>query len=95
MDILRQRLQQAIEEGANLTIETSNETWLGTPIYLDKEWIEVLVVSVGDNDGKIEGEHQAWLIRLDRIEAIAAPAERWNARRLAEIPTLGKESPRE
>lgn len=88
MSILRQRLQQALDEGSSLTLETNGETWIGSPTYLDDEWVEILCVTTFDYDGAVKGKRQAWLIRLDRIDAIAAPCETWDMERFGELPTV-------
>lgn len=95
MDILRQRLQEALEENRKIDVCTGNSGWIGVPTYVDDEYVEVLSVIASKEGEGAECTVTRWIVRINKIHALAILPEVWDAKRLAEIPTLGKESPRE
>lgn len=95
MSILRKRLQQALEYGLKVKVQTTGSGWTGIPTHLDDEFLELSFISVTTEESGVEAASTAWILRLSAIEAIALATEVWDINRLSEIPTLGKELPRE
>ncbi len=93
MSILRKQLEQALLECSPVTIKASGEIWYGRPTYLDDEWVEILCISTDKHEGEVKAQSQTWLIKLDRISAIAKPSEIWNSKRFNEIQSTEKGLP--
>lgn len=82
-NLLYQRLEDALQQGRKLWIETNNDSFSGIPIHLDREFVELLsLTGPEEEDGDDESyKSTTWLIRLAQIEAVAYPTEHWPAER--------------
>jgi hypothetical protein len=85
-NLLHSRLEEALQHGSNVWLETNSDSFSGVPIHLDKEFVELLALSIPDDE---DSEHcstpykrTTWLIRLSSIEAVAYPTESWSKDRL-------------
>lgn len=88
MSILRQRLQQALDEGKRVDLCTGNSGWVGLPIYLDDEHVELLAVITHKDGESVECNVTSWIVRIDKIHALSIITEAWDIKRLNEIPTI-------
>ncbi|MBE9115146.1 hypothetical protein IQ249_04460 [Lusitaniella coriacea LEGE 07157] len=94
-NLLYQRLEDALQEGNKIWLETNNDSFAGTPVHLDEEFVELLALSVATN-GELKDEsyqRTTWLIRLDCIAAVAYPTEHWSKTRLESLLTEKEKSP--
>ncbi|MDY6781116.1 MAG: hypothetical protein SW833_00930 [Cyanobacteriota bacterium] len=85
-DLLHSRLEEALQHGSNVWLETNSDSFSGVPIHLDQEFVELLALSIPEDE---DLEHTStpyrrttWLIRLSSIEAVAYPTESWSKDRL-------------
>ncbi|NJK27736.1 MAG: hypothetical protein HC925_03275 [Coleofasciculaceae cyanobacterium SM2_3_26] len=93
-NLLYQRLLESLNRGCQVQIETHDNTYYGIPIYLDREFVEILEMSPSDetyeefefdSDEENVADRLSWLIRLSAISAIAYPAEHWLRDRLERL----------
>lgn len=49
-NLLQRRLEDALEQGDSIWIETSSDSYEGIPIHMDEEFVELLVLATDDND---------------------------------------------
>lgn len=93
MDILRKRLQQALDEGRRVDICTGSSGWVGLPIHLDDEYVELIAFTTEkEEDEAAEYDVTNWIVKIDQIHAFAIVTETWDSKRLNSIPTIGDES---
>lgn len=83
-NLLYSRLEDALQQGSKVWIETNNDSYAGIPLHIDSEFIEILALSVSDDDDFEDTLYKrtTWLIRLSSIEAVAYPTEQWSKDRL-------------
>ncbi|MGA7952543.1 MAG: hypothetical protein WCA07_03385 [Gloeobacterales cyanobacterium] len=92
IDLLYQRLNEALQQGSKLHIETVNDSYTGTPVHLDPKFIEIVIFSSShDDEGDEFHKRTAWLIRLSHISAIAYPTEAWSKERLEDLIKIEKQ----
>ncbi len=89
-DLLHQRLEEALQNGDKVWIETNNDSFAGIPIRLDHDFVEILTLSSTEDEEEEEPEdpgykRTTWLIRLAGIEAVAYPTEHWSKDRLEHL----------
>jgi|GEM_PF-1243497 len=95
-NLLYRRLEDALQQGRKVWLETNNDSFSGIPIHLDREFVELLSLAGPDEDESDDSSYKSttWLLRLARIEAIAYPTEHWPAERfdnlLAEDGTISE-----
>lgn len=82
--LLYQRLKTAMQDGIKVWFETRDKSYFGIPIGLDCDYVEVLILVPGSDDGASEYIFQrvTWVVRLSSISAIAYPSEYWSTDRL-------------
>jgi hypothetical protein len=82
--LLYQRLKNALDEGMKVWFETRDKSYFGIPISMDRDFVEILVLSPGSDDDNLSYAFQrvTWLIGLKSISAIAYPSEYWSTSRL-------------
>jgi hypothetical protein len=86
IDLLYQRLEEALQGGSKIHLETVNDSYTGTPVHLDHKFVEIVIFSSSrDDDGDECHKRTAWLIRLSHISAIAYPTEAWSKERLEDL----------
>ncbi len=91
-NLLHQRLEEALQNGDKVWIETNNDSFAGIPIRLDSEFVEILTLSSTVDEEEQDDpayKRTTWLIRLACIEAVAYPTEHWSKDRLETL--LGDE----
>ncbi|MBD2576628.1 hypothetical protein H6G50_02865 [Oscillatoria sp. FACHB-1406] len=85
-NLLYRRLEEALQHGSNVWLETNSDSFSGVPIHLDREFVELLALSVPEDEEpespSIPYRRTTWLIRLCSIEAVAYPTEHWSRERL-------------
>lgn len=88
-NLLYWRLEEALQQGSKVWIETNNDSYAGIPLHLDSEFIEILALSVSEDEDFEETMYKrtTWLIRLSSIEAVAYPTEQWSKDRLETLLT--------
>lgn len=88
-NLLCWRLEEALQQGSKVWIETNNDSYAGIPLHLDAEFIEILALSASDDDDLEDMLYKrtTWLIRLSSIEAVAYPTEQWSKDRLESLLT--------
>jgi len=87
-NLLHQRLEEALQNGDKVWIETNNDSFAGIPIRLDGDFVEILTLSSTTDDDEPEDpgyKRTTWLIRLACIEAVAYPTEHWSKDRLENL----------
>ncbi len=89
--LLFQRLTEAIHQSQEIWIELDSDSFSGTPLALDQEWLELMVLV---RDEEEPAYHRTvWLIRLDAIVSVAYPTQSWSQERLeALLPSEKPES---
>lgn len=95
-NLLYRRLEEALQHGNSVWLETNSDSFSGIPIHLDKEFVELLALSIPDDDdsehSSIPYKRTTWLIRLSSIEAVAYPTENWTKDRLETLLGEAEES---
>lgn len=86
MSILRQRLQQALNDGRKVNLCTGSCGWIGLPTYLDDEYVELSAVIASTSGEGVECSVTNWIVRIDKIHAMSIFTEVWDVRRLNELP---------
>ncbi|MEC4802738.1 MAG: hypothetical protein SAJ12_03930 [Jaaginema sp. PMC 1079.18] len=88
-NLLGWRLEEALQQGSKVWIETNNDSYAGIPLHLDAEFIEILALSVSEEEDFEDTLYKrtTWLIRLSSIEAVAYPTEQWSKNRLETLLT--------
>jgi transcriptional regulator with GAF, ATPase, and Fis domain len=88
-NLLYWRLEEALQQGSKVWIETNNDSYAGIPLHLDSEFIEILALSVSEDEefDEMMYKRTTWLIRLSSIEAVAYPTEQWSKDRLETLLT--------
>ncbi|MDY7015483.1 MAG: hypothetical protein SVX43_18185 [Cyanobacteriota bacterium] len=85
-NLLHSRLEEALQHGSNVWLETNSDSFSGIPIHLDKEFVELLALSIPEDEDSDRAstpyKRTTWLIRLSSIEAVAYPTESWTKDRL-------------
>ncbi|NJK99947.1 MAG: hypothetical protein HC838_14400 [Spirulinaceae cyanobacterium RM2_2_10] len=87
-NLLHQRLEEALQNGDKVWIETNNDSFAGIPIRIDSDFVEILTLSAASEDEEPEDpgyKRTTWLIRLACIEAVAYPTEHWSKDRLENL----------
>lgn len=86
-NLLNQRLQDALQQGRKVQIETSGDAFAGIPIHLDSEFVELFVLStpVGEEEEEPPYTRNTWLIRLSCVEAVSYCYESWSKERLERL----------
>ncbi|MCW6038278.1 hypothetical protein K4A83_18650 [Spirulina subsalsa FACHB-351] len=86
-NLLYQRLEEALQQGSKVRIETNNDSFTGVPIELDGEFVEILALSVLEEEEEEETafSRTTWLVRLSCIEAVAYSSEHWSKDRLENL----------
>lgn len=86
-NLLYQRLQEALDRGTQVWIETEERSFSGVPINLNREFVEILVLGTFYEDEQEEASYEstAWLIRLSSISAIAYRTESWSTDQLENL----------
>lgn len=85
--LLYRRLEDALQRGSQVWIETNNDSFAGIPIHLDSEFVEILALSAPDDEEPDDNVYKrtTWLIRLPSIDAIACPTEHWSRERFENL----------
>ncbi len=81
-DLLRKRLQEALQQGTEVRIRLASSNFYGVPVHLDSEFVEILCLFVDDTDDSALCERAVWLIRLSEIVAFSYPIDSWSKERL-------------
>lgn len=81
-DLLRNRLQEALQQGTEVRIRLASSNFYGVPIHLDSEFVEILCLFVDETDDSAMCERAVWLIRLSEIVAFSYPIDSWSKERL-------------
>ncbi|GAB4281985.1 MAG TPA: hypothetical protein IGS52_25565 [Oscillatoriaceae cyanobacterium M33_DOE_052] len=87
-NLLYQRLEEALEQGAQVWIETDASSFSGIPINLTEDFLEIMVITSPedeDEEGNDVYERTTWLIRLEAIAAMAYQSQYWSKDRLEGI----------
>ncbi|WP_204103443.1 MULTISPECIES: hypothetical protein [Spirulina sp. CCY15215] len=99
-NLLYERLDEALQQGTKVRIETNNDSFAGVPIHLDWEFVELLALSTSEEEEEEEEELEdkdksyrrtTWLVRLSTIEAVAYFNENWSKERFENL--LAEEKP--
>ena len=82
-NLLHQRLEEALQNGSEIRIRTHDAGFVGIPIHLDAEFVELVYLYVNnDDDDEDEATNPygrtVWLIKLSDITAIAYPFRTWS-----------------
>jgi len=81
-NLLHQRLEEALQNGNEIRIRTHDTGFVGIPIHLDAEFVELVYLYVSDDDDDDETTspyaRTVWLIKLSEITAIAYPLKTWS-----------------
>jgi hypothetical protein len=90
--LLYRRLRTALDDGIKVWFETRDKSYFGVPINIDRDFVEILVLSAGSDEEDTEYIFQrvTWLVNLGSISAIAYPSEYWSTARLENL--LDKET---
>ena len=92
-NLLCQRLQEALERGSKVWLETDDRSLSGIPINLTEQFVELLVlISPYEEDDDDTYERTTWLLRISSISAIAYHTEYWSKDkfdRLIETDAIG------
>jgi hypothetical protein len=95
-NLLYRRLEEALQHGSNVWLETNSDSFSGIPIHLDREYVEILALSIPEDDDPenfaTPYKRTTWLIRLSSIEAVAYPTENWSKDRLEMLLGEAEES---
>jgi hypothetical protein len=88
-NLLYERLEEAVQQGTKVRIETNNDSFAGVPIHLDWEFVELLALSTSDEE-ELEDQDKSyrrttWLVRLSTIEAVAYFNENWSKERFENL----------
>ena len=86
-NLLYERLEEALQQGTKVRIETNNDSFAGVPIHLDWEFVELLALSTSDEEEVEDKAYRrtTWLVRLSAIEAVAYFNERWSKERFENL----------
>lgn len=84
--LLYHRLQEALDNGSQVRIE-AEESFSGIPVYLDSEFVEVIVMVPPDEFDEEDDEYKCmtWLVRLSSIFALGYPSQSWSKERLENL----------
>jgi hypothetical protein len=92
IDLLYQRLDEALQQGSKVHIETMNDSYTGIPVHLDHKFVEIVIFSSSrDDEGDEFHKRTAWIIRLAHISAVAYPTEAWSKERLEDLIEIEKQ----
>jgi hypothetical protein len=81
---IHQRLEEALQQGLEVRIKVADSGFIGVPIYLDDEFVELVYLYVKEDEDDQDEEPYArtvWLIRLAEIKAVAI-TQPWSRQRL-------------
>lgn len=80
------RLQEAFRQGTEVRIRLPHGDFMGVPIYLDEEFVELLDLYVPTAEEE-EGccERTIWLIKLSEVRTISLSTEYWSQERLEQL----------
>jgi hypothetical protein len=85
-NILYQRIEEALQQGTEVSIQLSRGGFFGIPIYLDKKYVELVNFYIPDEDDEDEDyQRTVWLIKLSEIIAVAYPMEMWSKDRFEQL----------
>lgn len=82
MTRLEQKLKEALDNGLYIWVEVENSRWNGIPTYLDADFLEISCLGSCEVKGTTESYTTNWLIRINRITAVAYPTQTWDQERL-------------
>ncbi|MDJ0615219.1 MAG: hypothetical protein QNJ63_00505 [Calothrix sp. MO_192.B10] len=85
-NILYQRIEEALQQGKEVSIQVSHGGFFGIPVYLDSKYVEIVNFYIPDEDDKNEDyQRTVWLIKLSEIIAVAYPMEMWSKDRFEQL----------
>jgi hypothetical protein len=91
-NLLYQRLDEALQQGSKVHIETMNDSYTGTPVHMDQKFVEIVIFSSSrDDEGDEFHKRTSWIIRLAHISAVAYPTEAWSKERLEDLIEIEKQ----
>ncbi|HEY9815966.1 MAG TPA: hypothetical protein V6D20_09260 [Candidatus Obscuribacterales bacterium] len=80
------RLQEAFRQGHEVRVRLPHGDFMGVPIYLDAEFVELLDLYIPTPDeGDDCCERTVWLIKLAEIITISLSTEYWSKDRLEQL----------
>lgn len=81
-NLLHQRLEEALQNGSEVRVRTHDTGFIGIPIHLDAEFVELVYLYVSDEEDEDDTinpyARTVWLIKLSEITAIAYPLKTWS-----------------
>jgi hypothetical protein len=83
--LLYRRLEEAMQSGSEVRIRLANSSFVGTPIQLDHDFVELLNLFVDNDDDSSLCERSVWMIKLTEIVAFSYPIESWSKSRLESL----------
>lgn len=80
MTLLHQRLEEALQNGSEIQVRTRSTGFVGIPIHLDAEYVELVYLYVSDEEEALDAPYArtVWLIKVSEITAIAYPLKTWS-----------------
>lgn len=86
-NLLHQRLVEALQNGNEIRIRTRETGFVGIPIHLDDEFVELVYLYVSEPEIKDDSPYArtVWLIKLSEITAIAYPMQSWSKKDLESL----------
>ena len=85
-NILYQRIEEALEQGTEVSIQVSQGGFFGIPVYLDSKYVELVNFYIPNNDDDDKDyQRTVWLIKLSEIIAVAYPMEMWSKERFEQL----------
>ncbi|MBD1913791.1 MULTISPECIES: hypothetical protein [unclassified Leptolyngbya] len=86
-NLLYQRLSESLQNGNEIRIRTRETGFVGIPIHLDEEFVEVVYLHVSEADARDESPYArtVWLIKLSEITAVAYPMQSWSKKDLESL----------
>lgn len=80
MTLLHQRLEEALQNGSEIQVRTHSTGFVGIPIHLDAEYVELVYLYVSDEEEALDAPYArtVWLIKVSEITAIAYPLKTWS-----------------